>query len=352
VTASDDDSLGACPIPSDDYARIVLAHGGGGRLSGNLLRQVFLPAFSSNILAQLEDSALVQVGQERLAFTTDGFVVRPLFFPGGDVGRLAVAGTVNDLAVMGARPLYLAAAFILEEGFPLGDLERIVVSMKWAAEEAGVELVTGDTKVVERGSGDGVFIVTTGIGSVPAARQLSVSGAKPGDRVLISGTIGDHGIAVLSAREGLELETRLESDCAPLGGLIDALLSAVPETRCLRDPTRGGLGSTLIEIVQASGVSIEIDEVALPVRPEVHAACELLGFDALFVANEGKVAAIVPESEVAVALATLRAHPLGQNAACIGRVSAEPARVVTLRSSIGGRRVLTQPSGEQLPRIC
>lgn len=345
---SDDEN--SCPLPSDDYPRVVMAHGGGGKLSTRLVKDVFLRAFDGTVLSRLEDAAVLDPTNDRIALTTDAFVVKPLFFPGGDVGRLAVAGTVNDLAVVGAIPRQLTAAFILEEGLALAELERIVNSMRLTAREARVEIVAGDTKVVERGSGDGCFIVTTGLGYVPVGRSLSIANARPGDHVLLSGTIGDHGIAVLSVREGLELETTLTSDCAPLADLVERLLESAPGTRCLRDPTRGGVTSTLVEIAAASRVGFELDELQIPIRPEVHAACELLGFEPLHVANEGKLVAIVPENEAKRALAALRAHPLGSNAADIGRVS--DGGHVTLRSSVGGRRVLTQLSGEQLPRIC
>jgi hydrogenase expression/formation protein HypE len=288
----------------------------------------------------------------RLAFTTDSFVVRPLFFPGGDIGRLAVHGTVNDLAVGGARPLFLSAAFILEEGLPLTDLQRIVASMREACREAGVALVTGDTKVVDRGKGDGVFITTSGIGLVPEGRALSIHGARPGDCVLVSGTLGDHGIAIMSVREGLEFETVLESDTAPLNGLAEAVLEACPGTRCMRDPTRGGLSSVLNELAAASDVGVELDEAAIPLRPEVRGACEMLGLDPLYVANEGKLVAVVPPEDADRALAAMRAHPLGTNAAVVGTVVAKHAGMVTLRSRVGGERVVTLLAGEQLPRIC
>jgi hydrogenase expression/formation protein HypE len=288
----------------------------------------------------------------RLAFTTDSFVVRPLFFPGGDIGRLAVHGTVNDLAVGGARPFYLSAAFILEEGLPLTDLQRVVASMRAACREAGVALVTGDTKVVDRGKGDGVFITTSGIGLVPEGRSLSIHAARPGDRVLVSGTLGDHGIAIMSVREGIEFETVLESDTAPLNGLAAAILDACPATRCMRDPTRGGLSSALNELAVASRVGVVLDESAIPLRPEVRGACEMLGLDPLYVANEGKLIAVVPPEDADRALAAMRRHPLGKNAALVGTVVAAHAGMVILRSRVGGERVVTLLSGEQLPRIC
>ncbi len=289
----------------------------------------------------------------RVAFTTDSFVVRPLFFPGGDIGRLAVHGTVNDLAVAAAAACVpVGAAFILEEGLALVDLKRIVASMRQACDEAGVALVTGDTKVVDRGKGDGVFITTSGIGLVPEGRSLSIHAARPGDRILVSGTLGDHGIAIMSVREGLEFETVLESDSAPLNGLTEAILEACPSTRCMRDPTRGGLSSALNELATASGVGVVLDESAIPLRPEVRGACEKLGLDPLYVANEGKLIAVVPPEEAARALEAMRAHPLGTNAAIVGTVVADHQGMVILRSRVGGKRVVTLLSGEQLPRIC
>ncbi len=341
-----------CPLPIPARDRVLLGHGSGGSMSADLIRKVFLPAFSNDVLNALEDQATLSWGGGRLAFTTDAFVVRPLFFPGGDIGRLAVHGTVNDLAVGGATPLWISAAFILEEGFPLADLERVVASMREACREAGVTLVTGDTKVVDRGKGDGVYITTAGIGRVPEGVSLSIAGARPGDRLLVSGTIGDHGIAVMSAREGLEFETPLESDTAPLAGLVAAMLAACPEIRCMRDPTRGGVSSALNEMAAASNVGIEIVEEALPLRREVRAACEILGLDPLYVANEGKLLAAVPAPHAERVLAAMRAHPLGRNAAILGTVTAEPAKRVLLRSAVGGVRVVTMLAGEQLPRIC
>lgn len=351
--------FGICPLPQSRYDHILLGHGSGGRLSAELIQRVFLPGFANDILAALEDQATLSLGDaerteagSRIAFTTDSFVVRPLFFPGGDIGKLAVHGTVNDLAVGGAVPRYLAAAFILEEGLTLDDLRRIVASMRQACDEAGVALVTGDTKVVDRGKGDQVFITTTGIGTVPAGRALSIRNARPGDRVLLSGTIGDHGIAIMSVREGLEFETVLESDTAPLASLTEAMLQACPAIRCMRDPTRGGLSSALNELASASRVGVRLTETAIPVRREVHAACEMLGLDPLYVANEGKLIAVVPPDEADRVLAVMRAHPLGRNAAVIGEVVADHPGIVVLRSLVGGERVVTLLAGEQLPRIC
>src|SRR6516164_8374554 len=296
--------FGACPLPRSRFDHILLGHGSGGQLTAELIRGLFVPAFGNSILAALEDQATVSLDGSanglkgtRIAFTTDSFVVRPLFFPGGDIGRLAVHGTVNDLAVGGARPLFLSAAFILEEGLPLTDLERIAASMRRACDAAGVALVTGDTKVVDRGKGDQVFITTTGIGFVPEGRSLSIRNAKPGDRILVSGTLGDHGIAIMSVREGIEFETVLESDTAPLAGLTEAMLQACPSIRCMRDPTRGGLSSALNELAAASRVGVRLAEARIPIRPEVHAACEMLGLDPLYVANEGKLVAVVPPAD-------------------------------------------------------
>jgi hydrogenase expression/formation protein HypE len=333
-----------------------LGHGSGGRLSADLLRAVFLPAFGNEILSRLEDQAILSMRVDRdaarLAFTTDSFVVRPLFFPGGDIGRLAVHGTVNDLAVGGARPLWLSAAFILEEGLDLSDLRRIVASMREACADAGVVLVTGDTKVVDRGKGDQLFITTSGIGLVPEGRSLSVASAMAGDCVLVSGTIGDHGMAIMSVREGLEFETVLESDTAPLNGLVEAMLEACPTVRCMRDPTRGGVSSALCEIAAASKVGIRLSESALPIRHEVRGACEILGLDPLYVANEGKLLAFVPEPEASRLLNVMRSHPRGKDSAIIGTVVADHPGTVVLRSVIGGERMVTLLSGEQLPRIC
>ena len=341
-----------CPLPISRYDKIVMGHGSGGTLSAALLRQVFLPAFSNDLLAKLEDQASVTVDAARIAFTIDSFVVRPLFFPGGDIGKLAIHGTVNDLAVGGATPKFIAGAFILEEGFPIADLDRIVASMKAACAEAGVQLVTGDTKVVERGKGDGVYITTAGIGVLRPGAALSVHAVKPGDRILVSGTLGDHGIAIMSTREGIEFETKLESDTAPLHGLAAAVMDAAPGLRCMRDPTRGGLSSTLNEIAAASKVGIEIAESALPIRPQVKAACEMLGLDPLYVANEGKLVAVVPADQADRALAAMKAHPRGRDAALIGKAVPEYPGMVVMTSKIGGSRVVTMLAGEQLPRIC
>jgi hydrogenase expression/formation protein HypE len=353
------DLFGTCPVPRSRYDEILLGHGSGGQLTADLIQRLFLPAFGNEVLAALEDQATVNlpgkdngVKPARIAFTTDSFVVRPLFFPGGDIGRLAVHGTVNDLAVGGARPLFLAAAFILEEGLPLADLRRIAVSMRAACDEAGVTLVTGDTKVVDRGKGDKMFITTSGIGLVPEGHSLSVRNARPGDRILVSGTLGDHGIAILSVREGLEFETVLESDTAPLTDLVRVMLEACPGIRCMRDPTRGGLSSTLNELAAASRVGVELTEAAIPLRPEVRGACEMLGLDPLYVANEGKLVAVVPPADADRVLDIMRRHPLGTNAAVVGEIVDDHPGMVIMKSLVGGERVVTMLAGEQLPRIC
>jgi hydrogenase expression/formation protein HypE len=352
-------ALGTCPLPQARYDHILLGHGSGGWLTADLIERVFVPGFGNDVLAALEDQATVSldgrhngVKGPRLAFTTDSFVVRPLFFPGGDIGKLAVHGTVNDLAVGGAVPRYLGAAFILEEGLALDDLRRIVASMREACDAAGVALVTGDTKVVDRGKGDQVFITTTGIGLVPEGRSLSIRNARPGDRILVSGKVGDHGIAIMSVREGIEFETVLQSDTAPLADLTETMLQACPGIRCMRDPTRGGLSSALNELAAASRVGVRLTEAAIPIGPEVHAACEMLGLDPLYVANEGKLIAVVPPEDADRLLGVMRRHPLGKSAAMIGEVVADHPGLVLLRSLVGGERVVTLLAGEQLPRIC
>ena len=333
---------------------IRLAHGAGGRLMADLIRDVFAPPLDNEFLRQMADSAVVRLSAHnpRLALSTDSFVVRPLFFPGGDIGSMAIHGTVNDLAMSGARPLWLTTGFILEEGLALATLERVVHSMAEAAREAAVQVVAGDTKVVEQGHGDGIYINTAGVGLVPAGVDVGPGRARDGDVVLLSGTVGDHGIAVLSQREGLAFETELISDSAPLNSLVEALLAAAPHTHCLRDPTRGGLAAALNELAEASSIGVEIEETAVPVRPAVAAACEMLGFDPLTVANEGKLIAFIPPEEAEEGLAAMRAHPLGQEAARIGVATEEHEGMVLARTGIGGRRVVDLPLGELLPRIC
>jgi hydrogenase expression/formation protein HypE len=333
---------------------IRLAHGAGGRMMADLIRDVFAPPLDNPALRRLADSAVLQLPASgvRLAVSTDAFVVRPLFFPGGDIGSLAVHGTVNDVAMGGARPLWLTASFVLEEGLEVEVLERVVRSMADAARAAGVQVVAGDTKVVERGRGDGMYITTTGVGLVMEGVEVGPDRARPGDAVLVSGTLGDHGIAVLSRREGLRFETELLSDSAALNRLVERLLAAAPRTHCLRDPTRGGLASALNELAAASGVGIEIEEAQVPLRPAVVAACEMLGFDPLTIANEGKLIAVVPPEEAQSALEALRTDPLGRDAARIGSVTEEHPGVVLARTGIGGRRIVDMPLGELLPRIC
>jgi len=341
-----------CPVPLMGADSILLGHGSGGRLTAKLLEETILPPLRNPVLDVLDDQAVVHVSDQPVAFTTDSFVVTPLFFPGGDIGELAVNGTVNDLAVGGATPLFLSLALILEEGLPVEELRRVVESVQRAARRAGVTIVTGDTKVVGRGSGDKVFINTAGIGLPRAGVSLSSRRVRPGDVILLSGTVGDHGVAILSTREGLAFEGDIASDTAPLHGLVAAALDAYPDVHAMRDPTRGGLAATLVEIATRQGLGVEVDETSIPVRDEVRGACEMLGLDPLLVANEGKLVAFVPEEGAEAALAAMRAHPLGRDAARIGRVTGEhPARVV-LRTAIGGRRVLELPFAEALPRIC
>jgi len=331
--------------------KILLAHGSGGKLAHDLVEKSFVKAFANPFLAKLDDSAVMDFNG-RLAFTTDSYVVSPIFFPGGDIGKLAVCGTVNDLAMSGAKPLYLSLSFIIEEGLPQDELNQIVDSVQKAAQEAGVEIVTGDTKVVHRGSADKLFINTAGVGIIPEGVNISGSNARPGDRVILSGTIGDHGIAVLSQREGLSFSTQLESDCAPLGGLVAEMLEASPDIHCLRDPTRGGLATTLNELAKQSKVSIRIEEEKIPVREEVLAACEMLGFDPLYVANEGKLVAIVPAKDADKVLKSMRENYYGTGAAIIGEVKAEhPGRVV-MKTCLGASRIVDMLVGDLLPRIC
>ena len=332
--------------------RVDLTHGGGGRAMAQLIEELFVQAFDNEWLRQMNDQANFAVEAGRMVMATDSHVVSPLFFPGGDIGSLSVNGTINDVAMAGAKPLYLAAGFILEEGFPLADLRRIVLSMADAAMAAGVAVVAGDTKVVEQGKGDGVFITTTGIGVVPAGVRISGDRARPGDRILVSGTLGDHGVAIMSLRENLRFETAVTSDTASLHGLVADMVAAVPDLHCLRDPTRGGLAATLNEIARQSGVGMQIEEASVPLRDPVRAACELLGLDPLNVANEGKLVAICAPEDAAQLLAVMRAHPLGREAAVIGTVSEDPNCFVQMQTSFGGGRIVDWLTGEQLPRIC
>jgi len=331
---------------------VEMSHGAGGRDMADLIRRLFVRAFDNPHLSGEEDQAVLSLPAGRLAVSTDGYVVSPLFFPGGEIGTLAVNGTINDVAMGGAMPIGLSASFVLEEGMPLADLQRVVTSMAEASRAAGVPVVTGDTKVVERGKADGVFITTTGFGQVRDGVTISARNARPGDKVLLSGMMGDHGVAVMAMRAGFDLETDIRSDCAALHGLVAALLDAAPGVRALRDPTRGGLAAVLNEIADASGVGIAIREDDLPVRPEVAGACELLGLDPLYVANEGKLVAIVPPEAADHALAALRGHPLGRDAAIIGEVRADENRFVEMTTSFGGARIVDWIAGEQLPRIC
>ncbi len=343
----------SCPVPMSDYPQVLLAHGGGGRLTQSLIERLFLPAFRNAALEERHDGAVLPVGGARLAFTTDSYVISPLFFPGGDIGCLSVHGTVNDLAMCGATPLALSCGLILEEGLPMEDLHRIVRSMEKAARRCGVPIVTGDTKVVDRGKGDGVFVNVTGIGLVPDGVSISPRRAQAGDVVIVSGPIAVHGVAILSVREGLQFETTLESDTAPLHEPVAALLRALGErVHVLRDPTRGGVATTLNEIAQQAGAGIRLHEASIPVDEEVRGACEILGLDPLYVANEGKLLAIVAREEADRAVEALRADPVTAGAVAIGEVVADHPGKVTLKSRIGGLRFVDLLAGEQLPRIC
>ena len=342
----------ACPVARTDHAQILLGHGGGGLLTHRLIEQVFRPAFTNPLLDARHDAAVLPIGGERLAFTTDSYVVRPLFFPGGDIGALAVNGTINDLAMCGAHPLFLSAAFILEEGFPIEVLRRIVESMRQAAQSAGVQIVTGDTKVVDRGKGDGLYINTAGIGRIECSRTITPTAIRASDAVLLSGDIGRHGMAIIAVREGLEFETTIVSDCAAVAGPVRALLTAEIEVHCLRDLTRGGLATALVEIAEAARLHIHLEEAAIPILEEVRGACEILGLDPLYVANEGRFVCFVPPAQVEHALAILRKHPVAADAHQIGEVRDESMGLVTMKGTLGTSRVLDMLSGEQLPRIC
>ncbi len=339
-----------CPIPIDRYPSVVMAHGGGGRLMNQLIDQMFAKAFSNPALDRRHDGAMLEMPGNRIAFTTDSYVVRPLFFPGGNIGDLAVNGTVNDLAMCGAHPLYLSAGFIIEEGLPMEDLWRIVLSMKQCADEAGVMIVTGDTKVVDRGKGDGIYINTSGVGWIEKDIQPGL--IRTGDAILINGDIARHGMAIMAVREGLAFESEIQSDTAPLSGMVKDLIREDIDIHCLRDATRGGLASVLAELSQASGLSMTVNETGIPLRDDVEAACEILGLDPMYVANEGCMAAFVAEKDALRALDIMRRHPHGKNAAVIGTVTdAKPARV-SMQSRIGADRIIDLISGEQLPRIC
>ena len=344
----------SCPVPRVADDRIVLAHGGGGRLTHQLIEKIFIPAFANDALEQRHDGAVIALNGSRLAFTTDSFVVRPLIFPGGNIGDLAINGTVNDLAMCGARPMYLSAGFILEEGLEMDTLRTVVASMQQAAASANVKLVTGDTKVVDKGKGDGIFVNTSGIGLVEGnvSGTIGPASVQPGDVVLVSGDIGRHGIAILSVREGLEFEAPILSDCANVWPAVEALLHAGIEVHCLRDLTRGGLSTTLNEIAADRGVCIKLDEVSIAVDEVVQGACEILGLDPLYVANEGRFAVFVPAAQADAALDVLKKVPVSQGAVRVGKVDEAPQRMVILQSRIGGSRVVDMLSGEQLPRIC
>ena len=341
-----------CPLPISDYPAVLMAHGGGGRLTHQLIERMFLPTFKNSLLEARHDGAVLPMQQGRVAFTTDSYVVKPLFFPGGDIGKLAVTGTVNDLAMCGARPAYLTAAFIIEEGLPMATLWRVVQSMQHTAEQTGVQIVTGDTKVVDRGKGDQLFINTAGVGIVSYPGTISPGSVQIGDAIILSGDLGRHGMAIMAAREGLTFESAIESDCAPLTDLVFSLLDAGIDVHCLRDLTRGGLASTLVEVAQASGLHVQVDEKSIPVREDVRGACEILGLDPMYVANEGRFAAFVAHQDAERALSILRAQEAASEAVVIGEVQSTTDRMVTMRSLIGANRIVDMISGEQLPRIC
>ncbi len=341
-----------CPLPLRDHPNIIMGHGGGGKLSAELVEHLFLPAFKNDLLNGLGDSAILEIGAGRLAFSTDSYVVQPLFFPGGNIGDLAINGTVNDIAMSGGQPIYLSSGFILEEGFSLETLGTVAETMGAAARSAGVALVTGDTKVVDKGHGDGVYINTSGFGLIPDGVDIKPANARPGDVVIVSGEIGTHGIAIMSVREGLQFETQIESDSAPLNGLVAEMLQVSHKIHVLRDPTRGGVASAVNEIAQVSRVGIVLHERKLPVAPAVHSACELLGLDPIYVANEGKLIAIVPPDVAEPMLACIQQHPFGSKAAIIGEVTTQHRGMVVSKTGIGGTRVVDMQIGEQLPRIC
>lgn len=342
----------SCPLPITDYKQVLLAHGGGGKLTQQLIQKMFLSQFQNEYLEPLHDGAVFSVNGTRLAFSTDSYVINPIFFPGGTIGELAVNGTVNDLAMCGGRPLYLSAAFIIEEGLSMEDLWRVVVSMQEAARQSGVMLITGDTKVVDRGKGDKIFINTSGVGVVDSGINVSPKSAKVGDKIIVSGLIAVHGIAIMSVREGLEFDTPIKSDTAPLNGLVQAMFATSKNIHVLRDPTRGGVASALNEIASSSNVGVKIYEERIPLSEEVRGACEILGLDPLYVANEGKLIAFVPAGDSDKILRVMQSHPLGKDSVVIGEVVSDHPGTVIMRSRIGGNRVVDMISGEQLPRIC
>jgi hydrogenase expression/formation protein HypE len=341
-----------CPIPISEYPNVLLAHGGGGKLMHNLIQKMFSAAFSNDILLQDHDSAQIDLPTGKIAFTTDSYVVKPIFFPGSDIGALAVNGTVNDLAMSGAKPLYLSLGLILEEGFPMQELWRVVQSISSSAKSAGVKIATGDTKVVDRGKGDGIFINTSGVGIIEHDLKISPKSIKPGDVIILNGDLGRHGIAIMAEREGLEFEHKILSDCAPLNGIVKKIIDAGIDVHCLRDLTRGGLSSTLNELAQSAGAEIVIDEMLVPVHEDVRGACEILGFDPMYVANEGKFIAIVPEKDSAKCLEIIKTDEFGSEAVRIGEIAGKAESIVKLKSRIGTIRILDMLSGEQLPRIC
>ena len=342
----------SCPIPINEYPIITMAHGSGGVLSHNLIEKMFVGAFDNEYLAEGHDGAAFEVNRGRMAYTTDSFVVDPIFFPGGNIGDLAVNGTINDLVCCGAQPLYLSVGFILEEGLPMEDLWRIVLSMKYAAEKAGVKIITGDTKVVDRGKGDRIFINTSGVGMIPEGINISPKNCRPGDAIVLSGSIGDHGVAIMSARSGLEFETRITSDTVALNGLANIVFNTTLNVHVLRDPTRGGLATTLNELARSAETGMVIDEDKIPVSEEVKGACEILGLDPLYIANEGKLIIILPEEEAEKVVDAMKQNPVGASAAIIGRVTSEHPGLVRMTTSIGSSRIIDMLTGDQLPRIC
>ncbi len=352
MTEHPDFSQMSCPLPLMDHDTIQLAHGAGGLLSADLIDKLIMPRFSSPELAKLEDQAVLDLPPGRVAFSTDTFVVSPIFFPGGDIGDLAINGTVNDVAMSGAEVIALSVGFVLEEGLPMADFHRILCSMENAAKKAGVRIVTGDTKVVGRGSCDGIFINTSGVGVIPEGVRLSAASLEPGDAVILSGTLADHGMAVMTVREGLSFQSTVTSDTAALNSLTRAILAAGPGTRTMRDPTRGGCATSLNEFAKASGVGIKLDESAIAVKPDVAGACEILGIDPMYVANEGKLIAVVPAAEAEAVLAAMKAHEHGRNSAVIGKVVADHPGLVAMKTGLGAERIVDMPVGEQLPRIC